>query len=80
MRQICAAIAWVYTRGAELGADPHRLTISGHAAGGHLVAMALATDWPGEYGLPADVIKGGVAISGLYDLGLLDYSYVQPKV
>lgn len=80
VRQVRAAIAWAYTRGAELGADPHRLTISGHSAGGHLVAMALATDWPGEYGLPADVIKGGVAISGLYDLGFLPYCYVQPKV
>ena len=48
----------------EFGADPNRLTISGHSAGGHLVAMALETDWQGVYGLPADMIKGAVAISG----------------
>jgi arylformamidase len=80
VRQVRAAIAWAYAHGGEFGADPSRLTISGHSAGGHLVAMALATDWPGEYGLPADLIKGAVAISGVYDLGFLPYSYVQPKV
>lgn len=80
VRQVRAAIAWAYQHGAEFGADPGRLTISGHSAGGHLVAMALQTDWPGVYGLPTDVIKGAVAISGLFDLGFVPYSYVQPKV
>ena len=80
VRQVRGAIAWAYQHGAEFGADPGRLTISGHSAGGHLVAMALQTDWPGVYGLPTDVIKGAVAISGLFDLGFVPYSYVQPKV
>ena len=80
VRQIRAAIAWTYTHSAEFGADPGRLTISGHSAGGHLTAMSLLTDWAGEYGLPADIIKGAVAISGLFDLGFVPYSYVQPKV
>ena len=80
VRQVRAAIAWAWRHGAELGADPSQLTISGHSAGGHLVAMALETDWEGVYGLPADLIKGAVAISGLFELGFLPYSYVQPKV
>lgn len=80
VRQTRAAIAWAFTHGCELGADPDRLTISGHSAGAHLVAMALATDWPGAYGLPAGIVKGAVAVSGVYDLGFLPWSYVQPKV
>jgi arylformamidase len=42
--------------------------------------MALATDWPGAYDLPAGIVKGAVAVSGVYDLGFLPWSYVQPKV
>jgi arylformamidase len=80
VRQVRAAIAWTFTNARAFGADPERLTISGHSAGGHLVAMALSTDWQGDYELPAGIIKGAVAISGLYDLGFLPWSYVQPKV
>lgn len=80
VRQTRAAVAWTFARARDFGADPDRLTVSGHSAGGHLVAMALATDWPGTYDLPVDVIKGGVAISGLFDLGFLPWCYVQPKV
>ena len=80
VRQVRAAVAWTFHHAAEFGADPKHLTISGHSAGGHLTAMALLTDWAGDYGLPADLVKGAVAISGLYDLGFLPYSYIQPKV
>jgi arylformamidase len=80
VRQTRGCVAWAFGNANRFGADPARLTISGHSAGGHLVAMALATDWPGAYDLPQAVLKGGVAISGLFDLGFLPYSYVQPKV
>ncbi len=60
------AIAWIWRHAAELGADPARLTLSGSSAGAHLQAMALAHDWPAE-GLPADIIKGAVPITGIYD-------------
>ena len=30
--------------------------------------MALTTDWQCQFGLPADLIKGGMCISGMYDL------------
>ncbi len=60
------ALAWTFRHAAEFGADPARLTISGSSAGAHLQAMALAHDWPAE-GLPADLIKGAVPISGIFD-------------
>lgn len=78
VRQVRAAVAWTFEHAADFGGDPERITVSGHSAGGHLVAMLLATDWPGRYGLPADVIRGAVAISGLYDLFPFPYTWLQP--
>jgi arylformamidase len=60
------AIAWTRRHARDYGADPGRLTLSGHSAGAHLCAMALARDWTAA-GLPADVIKGTAAISGIFD-------------
>lgn len=65
--EIQSALSWLHRDGKELGFDPTRIHVAGHSAGGHLSAMALATDWR-EFGLPADVIKGVCAISGVFDL------------
>lgn len=63
------AMAWLYRNIADYGGDPGRLFVSGHSAGGHLVAMLMATDWPAfDTGCPADLVAGGLGISGLYDL------------
>lgn len=61
------AIAWLHANGAALGVDPARLHVSGSSSGGHLAAVLLTTDWT-AHGLPADVIKSGMCISGLYEL------------
>ena len=62
------AVKWLYRHAGEYGCDPDRIYVSGNSAGGHLTAELLSDDWPGQYGLPADVVKGACAISGLYDL------------
>ena len=80
VRQTRAAVAWAYRNARSFGGDPERLHVAGHSAGGHLVAMLLATDWPGDYGLPADFIKSVTAISGLFDLAPFPYTFLQPKV
>jgi arylformamidase len=80
VRQTRAAIAWTHENARSFGGDPRRLTLSGHSAGGHLVGMALATDWPGVYGLPADLLAGAVALSGLFDLRPFPYTYLQPAL
>ena len=65
--QVNRAIAWTFRNVAEYGGDPHRLYVSGNSAGGHLVAMALAHDWEADEGIPADVIKGAVPVTGVFD-------------
>jgi len=75
VRQCRSAVAWVHAHARDFGGDPARLFVSGHSAGGHLTAMLLATDWA-AFGRPADTIKGGVAISGLYDLEPIRLCYL----
>lgn len=79
-RQARAAVAWAFAHARELGCEVDRLTVSGHSAGGHLVAMLASTDWPGAYDLPADCIKAGLALSGLFDLRPFPWSYLQPSL
>ena len=62
------AVKWLYEHCADYGCDPERIYVSGNSAGGHLTAELLSDDWPHRYGLPADVVTGACAISGLYDL------------
>jgi len=73
------AVGWVYRHGKSFGGDPARIHLSGHSAGGHLTAMMLSTDWAAR-GLPADVVKGGAAISGIYDLEPIRLCYLNADV
>jgi arylformamidase len=66
--QVRRAVAWVYEKIARFGGTPNRLYIGGQSSGGHLAAVALTTDWRSDFGLPADIIKGGMCVSGMYDL------------
>lgn len=66
--QVRRAVAWVYKNAASFGGDPNRLYLSGHSSGGHLAGVVLVTDWRRDFGLPPDIIKGGLLISGMYDL------------
>jgi arylformamidase len=65
--QVRSAVAWVHKNAKSFGGDPARIFISGHSSGGHLCAVALVTDWS-RYGALADVLKGGLVVSGMYDL------------
>ena len=66
--QVRNATAWVYKNAASFGADASRLYIGGRSSGAHLTGVALVTDWAKDYGVPADIVKGGVCSSGMYDL------------
>jgi arylformamidase len=69
VRQTLAAIAWLYRKAERYGIDRDRIVLCGHSAGAHLGAMSLAALWP-VYAddLPQDLVKGLLAISGVYDL------------
>jgi len=76
VEQTRRAIAWLYRNGAAQGIDRDRLFVAGHSAGGHLAAMALITDWTSlGSDLPADLLKGGVSVSGLYEMEPIHLSY-----
>jgi arylformamidase len=69
VRQILQACAWLYRNGANFGAPLGNLYVSGHSAGGHLTAMAMAALFPVfRPDLPKKLVRGGLAISGVYDL------------
>ena len=66
--QVRRGVAWVYKNATSFGGDANRLYIGGHSSGGHLCGVTLVTDWQKDFGLPADIIKGGLCMSGLYDM------------
>jgi len=66
--QVRRAVAWMAANAASFGGDPTRIYVGGHSSGSHLAANVLVTDWAKDFGLPADLIKGGLCTSGMYDL------------
>lgn len=81
LEQVRAAVAWLYRHAGDYAIDAERLHLAGHSAGGHLTAMALATDWSASSdlgpGLPDGLIKGACSVSGIYDLEPIRLSYQQ---
>ncbi len=68
--EIRAALRWVAAHCADYGGDPARVIVSGWSAGGHLTAMAL----------DESVVKGGLAISGIFDLEPIRLNYLNAKL
>lgn len=67
-RQVRSAVAWIARNAATLGVDANRIFIAGHSSGGHLGGCILVTDWQKDFGLPANLLKGAVLMSGMFDL------------
>lgn len=63
-----AAVKWAFDHAAELGADPQRIFVVGHSAGGYNAAMvALDPRWLGAVGLRPSQLAGWAGIAGAYE-------------
>jgi len=71
------AMVWLYRCGTDYGCSSEEIFVCGHSAGGHIAAMLMATSWSLiADGLPVDLVKGGCALSGLFDLHPIRLSYL----
>lgn len=68
--EVRAAVSWLAARGESLGGEMSRMYLSGWSAGAHLTALCVNE--------PA--VRGGLAISGLYDLEPVRLCYVNEKL
>ena len=65
--QVRRAVGWTYRNAKSFGGDPQRLYLCCHSSGSHLGGTIVTHDWQSE-GLPADILKGALLSSGMYDL------------
>jgi arylformamidase len=62
-------VRWLYQHAREFGGQRERLFLGGFSSGGHYAALlAVRKDWQASRGLPQDVVRGCVPVSGVYDL------------
>ncbi len=75
-----AAVTWLAANASQYSGDPRRIFVAGHSAGAQQVGMLLS-DWgTHETGATAALIRGGIAISGIFDLRPLQRSWLQPTL
>ncbi len=67
-KQVRSGVAWIYKNAEKFGGDASKLHVCGHSSGGHLTGCVVTTDWEKDFGLPKDILKGGLLASGMYDL------------
>jgi arylformamidase len=68
--EVRRSVRWLAEHLGEYGADSNRLYVAGHSAGGHLTAMTM----------PLAEVRGGIAISGIFDLEPIRLNYLNEKL
>jgi len=75
--QVRRAVRWLHANATQFGADPDRITVSGHSAGAHLASYLAATG-PEETVTPIlPALKGMLLLSGIYDLSAIPDSFLR---
>jgi len=64
------SVGWLAEHLGDYGADASRLYVAGHSAGGHLTAMTMTLR----------AVRGGLAISGIYDLEPIRLNYLNERL
>ncbi len=74
------AVAWVHRNIAAHGGDPSSIFVGGHSAGAHYAALLGANrGWTRRVDLPANAIRGVVAVSGTYWFGADSGLSIRPR-
>jgi arylformamidase len=68
--ELWRSVGWLAEHLGNYGADPARLYVAGHSAGGQLTAMTMTLR----------AVRGGLAISGIYDLEPIRLNYLNEKL
>jgi arylformamidase len=76
--QVRRAVGWLAAQAPALGADPDRLTVSGHSAGAHLASYLAATG-VSDRSAPLTAVAGLLLLSGIYDLAEIPTSFLQDE-
>lgn len=80
VREVRASIAFLWKNGRRYGIDPDRIHVGGSSAGGHLTGAVISRSWHEAFGVPEDVVKSALPISGLFHLGPISQSFVRDWV
>jgi arylformamidase len=79
-RQSRAAVDWLTRNAPQYRGDPEQIFVAGHSAGGQQVGMLLSGDRAPQGAAHAHWLKGGIAVSGVFDLRPLQHSWLQPTL
>lgn len=64
------AVDWLFRHAADYGIDANRISLCGHSAGAHLVAMCVTHDWSPRR------IAGAALVGGVFELEPISRCYV----
>ncbi|MCV3738686.1 alpha/beta hydrolase [Rhizobium sp. TRM96647] len=77
--QVRRSVLWLEKHAGDFGADPRRLTVSGHSAGAHLASFLAATGPEETASPPLPSISGLLLVSGIYDLSGIPDSFLRDE-
>ncbi|WP_435269458.1 alpha/beta hydrolase [Shinella sp. BE166] len=77
--QVRRSVLWLEKHAGDFGADPRKLTVSGHSAGAHLASFLAAAGPEETASPPLPSINGLLLVSGIYDLSEIPDSFLRDE-